>query len=191
MFITEAEGDQRNAISLTMVPRKIPPREVRLLLGDKQGEGQGASGMGLVPGYSNKKASEWEKGDEYTNVLRDTMRELAMGRTPQGYGLRAFDQQQDPTPICEVNGESPFQVEPGQTLDGHNVIVVVSRLINTSPREKRFKGAFCYQPGVLAVATWPTTILAPGGQAELYTLFKRPDPAAQASTRPSLLSGGM
>jgi conjugal transfer pilus assembly protein TraK len=191
MFITEKNGDQRNAISLTMVPRKIPPREVRLLLAEKKDDPQNGGGVGLAPGFSNKKASEWEKGDDYTNILRDTMRELAMGKTPQGYGLRVYNPQQDPTPRCSVDGESPFQVEPGQTLDGHNVIVVVSRLVNTTQREKRFKGASCYQPGVLAVATWPTTILPPGGQAELYTLFKRPDPAAQASTRPSLLTGGM
>ena len=51
MFITE-KGSETQALSLTMVPRKIPPREVFLKL-----DGQTvASGL-----YSNPKAERWER----------------------------------------------------------------------------------------------------------------------------------
>ena len=191
MFITEEGSNQRNAISLTMVPRKIPPREVRLLITGKAKKG--ANGV-VVSGdndfsataFDNIQASEWEKGSEYTDTIRDTMRELALGHTPQGYGLRQF-KSNDPQPFCV---SSAFKIEPAQVLDGHNIIVVVSRLTNTSDKMMHFKAASCYRPGVIAVSAWPKTIIAPDAQVELYVLYKRPDPAAQASTRPSLLTGG-
>lgn len=189
MFITEEEGNQRNAISLTMVPRKIPPREVRLLITGEAKKGQKGAELGMDMGampFDQIKASEWEKGNDYTDTIRDTMRELALGKTPSGYGLRRHNAQ-DPQPHCADAG---FSVQPGQSLDGHNIIAVVSVLTNTTKEPRHFQASSCYQPGVLAAAAWPKSIIAPGAKVELYTLHKRPDPAEEASTRPSLIDGG-
>ena len=186
MFVTEMDGDQKNAVSLTMVPRKIPPREVRLLVSEKGEGGENSADPGMMSGFNNVKATEWEKGQEYTDTIRDTMRELALGKTPPGYGIRAYRPIIDPKPLCNVPG---FAVEPGQTLDGHNMIVVVSKITNSSNVPLEFKSSSCYQPTVLAAAAWPKTLLAPGQSSELYLLTKRPDPSENSGKRPSLLGG--
>jgi len=186
MFITDEEGDQRSAISLTLVPRKIPPREVRLMLSDEKGNTYGPGGSAGAL-FNNAQATEWEKGNPYTDALRDTMRELALGKAPQGYGLRKYNPGSDPVPECQ---NAAFSVKAGQVLDGHNIVVVVSLLTNVSDKIAKFKASSCYKRGLLAAAAWPKTVLAPNESVELYTLFKRPDPAEEASVRPSLIGNG-
>ena len=186
MFVTETDGDQQAAVSLTMVPKAIPPREIRLLVSDGNGLGKDPAAAGAFSsGYSNSKATEWEKDQEYTEGLKSTMRELAMSRTPAGYGLRN-PVASDPLVACKIPG---LKVEPGQTLDGHNVIVIISKATNINSVPLEVNPGACYQPGVLAASVWPNILLAPGQATELYVLFKRPDPQAQSSIRPSLLGG--
>jgi conjugal transfer pilus assembly protein TraK len=115
-----------------------------------------------------------------------TMRELAMNRIPAGYGLRN-PVDSDPRVICKIPG---LKLESGQTLDGHNVIVIVNKATNTNAAPLEVNAGACYRPDVLSVAVWPHILLQPGQATELYVLFKRPDPKAQTSTRPSLLSRG-
>lgn len=186
MFVTEKGGDQQAAVSLTLVPKAIPPREIRLLVSSGKGQERDSGVIGSYgSGYSGSKAIEWEKDQEYTEALKSTLRELAMNRTPAGYGLRG-PVASDPMVSCKIPG---LKIEPGQTLDGHSVLAVISKAtnINTVPMEVN-PGA-CYQPGVLAASAWPSILLAPGQATELYVLFKRPTEEAQSSVRPSLLGG--
>ena len=188
MFVTEKDGDQEAAVSLTLVPKAIPPREVRLLVSGSKGEAAPGQpiGVGYVPGYSQIKASEWEKGQEYTEGLKQTLRQLAMGQTPTGYGLRT-PIASDPIVSCHIPG---LKIEPGQVLDGHNVIAVVARATNETRVPLEINAGACYQRGVLAAAAWPSMLLAPTQSTELYVLFKRPDPGVSSNSRPSLLRGG-
>jgi len=47
----------------------------------------------------------------------------------------------------------------------------------------------CAGPSVAAVAAWPQVVLEAGQATELYLVTRRPDPAATAAPRPSLLGG--
>ncbi|MDV5598775.1 hypothetical protein QM084_26625 [Klebsiella pneumoniae] len=51
MFITE-KGSEAQALSLTMVPRRIPPREVFLKLD---------GGVGITGAFANTKAETWNR----------------------------------------------------------------------------------------------------------------------------------
>ncbi|MFH7095107.1 conjugal transfer protein TraK, partial [Klebsiella pneumoniae] len=55
MFITE-KGSEAQALSLTMVPRRIPPREVFLKLD---------GGVGITGAFANTKAETWEQSQPY------------------------------------------------------------------------------------------------------------------------------
>ena len=175
MFVTEADGNQEKALSLTLVPRAIPPREVRLLVsGDIQ----------LGSGYVSTKAENWEKGQEYSQVLLETMKTLALGKVPQGFGLRP-PVPSDPQISCQMPG---VEITPGQAMDGHNTIVMIAKAKNTSKKVIEIQEPLCYTQNVLAVSSWPYVRLAPDQSTELYVIFRRTQPEERAAVRPSLLS---
>ncbi|AJF08127.1 TraK domain-containing protein [Geoalkalibacter subterraneus] len=175
MFVTEKEGDQTKALSLTLVPRAIPPREVRVLVAGEEGQ---------TIGFSQAAAQQWEVQDEYTRMLEKLMVEIAKQNTPQGYGLR-LPSAKDPVITCDIPGVT---VETGQILDGHNMFVVVSKISNISDQTIEINERACYQRGMLAAAPWPYVWLEPGQATELYTIFRRPSPEEQKPHRPSLIS---
>ena len=61
MFITE-KGSEKQALSLTMVPRRIPPREVFLKLDPNV--------MNHLSGFTHKKAKSWEESQPYVETIR-------------------------------------------------------------------------------------------------------------------------
>jgi conjugal transfer pilus assembly protein TraK len=173
MFITEMDGSQEQALSMTLVPRSIPPREVRLLV----------DGFARGAGYISAKAEVWEKSQEYTNVISQTMGEVARRITPQGYGLR-HPAKNDPQINCQMKG---VRLEPGQAMDGHNMIIVIAKAINEGGAVTEIQESSCYDQNVLAVAAWPRVRLDPGQSTELYVMFRRPQPEEMIYTRPSLI----
>jgi conjugal transfer pilus assembly protein TraK len=81
LFITEA-GDTATTISLTLAPRHIPPREVRLVLTG-----------GVVPvrtaAPAIKPPRPVVRNDQpYVEHIASAFRALAQNRVPVGYGLR-------------------------------------------------------------------------------------------------------
>ncbi|MCF0254265.1 MAG: type-F conjugative transfer system secretin TraK, partial [Duodenibacillus sp.] len=91
-FIME-EGREDVALSVTMVPRRIPPREVRLELPRE---------APLRPAQPAQ-AQGWERSAPYAQVLREAFRALAAGRLPEGYGLRQAAAG-DRLPSCRQSG---------------------------------------------------------------------------------------
>lgn len=178
MFITE-KGSETLALSLTMVPRKIPPREVFLKL-----DGQTiASGM-----YSNPKAERWEKSQPYVETIRTVFRKLALGEIPQGYTMTEVPDTVAP-PVCDQPGiETSFR--EGQMVIGHSLSVFVGVAENVSGNAIEFQEATCGDWDVAAVTTWPHKVLEPGQKTEVYVARKEIKGKAPSSKRPSLLSGG-
>lgn len=173
MFLSE-KGDSSVSLSLTMIPDSIPPREIRLVVPN------GAA-------YATKKAERWETGKPYEEGIKDTMKTIAMGDVPSGYGMRA-PSKFDFVPDCQ-NEKQGVSITPGQVIEGHNIIYIVSAMKNISAGPVEFSEALCFQPGVLAVASWPKVILKPGEETELYVAIKRPEVEPE-DRRPSLIAGG-
>jgi conjugal transfer pilus assembly protein TraK len=157
MFITE-NGESDPSISLTLVPAEMTPREIRLEF----------DGGGSVVSLSSGKAKKWEKDQPYTEAIEKVMLQTARGEVPPGYNLRHFISR-DPSPRCRL----PVRIEPRQVLEGHNFLVVVSKLTNLSSGQLMMDESACYEKGVRAVAVWPRVSLAPRQSTELYVVYQQ------------------
>lgn len=78
LYITPP-GQEAPALSVTLVPRRIPPREITLAIDGQQWP---------IKGVVNRKAATWETAQPYVDNLRDLLRRLALNELPQGYDIR-------------------------------------------------------------------------------------------------------
>lgn len=175
LFIHE-KGDESLALSITLVPRHIPPRDITLML----------KGMDYQTKMRkmSKKAKKWEQQRGYIDGLKDSMKALASGDIPSGYSLRNYtlaDRYFD----CRKN-EQGISVEPKQVLDGHNIIYTVSLVENISVNTIELTESLCYEHGVMSVSFWPSVVLRPGEKTELYIAHQRPR-KPRGNVRPSLV----
>lgn len=177
LFITQ-KGSEAQALSLTLVPRRVPPRELFIEL----------EGGSFMPGLiSSPRAERWETSQPYTDTLRAVMRGLALGEIPQGYTLHDTDPRTR-LPQCAQPGME-FNFRSGQTLTGHNLTAHVGVARNTSGQPLEFKEQSCGDWNVAAVAAWPRNVLGPNERTEIYVITKQGEERGPASTRPSLLGG--
>lgn len=180
LFITQKDSENQ-AISLTLVPRRIAPRELFVNLDTTT---RASLGIG-----TNRRAERWETGQPYVETLRDLLRHVALGDTPSGYTLN------DPTPAmlpsCQQAGLS-FDFANGQMLHGNNFTVAIGVAENTTGSQPlEFKEAACGNWNVGAVAAWPDNVIAPDDATEVYVVLRHDEPAiAPERERPSLLQGG-
>lgn len=179
MFITE-KGNENRALSLTMLPKRIPPREVFLKMED-----QFAGGSGF---FANKKAERWEKSQPYVETVRTAFRKLALGEVPQGYTLSPMPNTIAP-PVCEQEGVS-VNFTQGQLAMGHSLSIFVGVAENVSGKPIEFKEATCGDWDVAAVTTWPLKVLEPRQKTEVYVARKIVKQIDVSNKRPSLLNGG-
>ncbi|MDU4190315.1 MULTISPECIES: TraK domain-containing protein [Aeromonas] len=177
MFITE-KGSEAQALSLTMVPRRIPPREVFLKL-------TGSASMG--GGFANTKADAWEKSQPYVETVRTVFRKIALGEVPQGYSMNNIPAGAA-VPQC-ATGSIRVDFSRGQYMMGHHLNVFIGVAQNTSTQPIEFKESLCGGWDVAAVTTWPLNVLEPGQKTEIYVAMKQSRGQASTSKRPSLLGG--
>lgn len=175
LFINE-RGQDDPSISLTLVPKEVAPREVRLKL---DGNWPVTVGGALV---ASSKAAKWEqKQPSYVDLIEKVLRSTALGEIPQGYNMRDYFNY-DPQVSCRL----PVSIEPRQVLEGSSFMVVISRMTNRSSSPLLVNEEACYRPGVRAVAVWPRVRLEPRQTAELYTVMQRSAPQPPR-VRPSVL----
>lgn len=178
MFITE-KGSENQALSLTMIPRKVPPREVFLKL----------DGQTVASGFlANTKAEKWEKSTPYIETIRTVFRKIALGEIPQGYTMNAIPRAVT-TPSCSQPGLS-FSFNNGQMLMGHSLTVFIGVAHNSSNQTLEMLEQSCGNWDVAAVTSWPLAVLEPGQKTEVYVIRKNSAKRAPTSKRPSLLLGG-
>lgn len=178
MFVTE-KGTEAQALSVTMIPRRIPPREVFLKLDG------GFTGSSM---YASTKAKSWEESQPYVETIRSVFRKLAMGEIPQGYTMNDIPQG-IVIPACSMPG-AIVDFTKGQYLMGHHLNVFIGVVKNVSKQPMEVKEALCGSWDVAAVASWPLHILEPGQKTEIYVAKKEKRGIAPTSKRPSLLGAG-
>lgn len=181
-FITE-KGNDGVALSLTMIPKRIPPREVELRVPDDVQE-KIASG-GAVVG-SETQAEAWETSMPFVEMVREGFHVIAKGEVPPGYTLRNV-RASDVLPVCRQNGLS-VRFKGGQILVGSklNVYVGVAENIGRTPVE--FREQHCGNWNVAAVAAWPLKVLRPGQKSEIYVAVRPDEKPMAGSVRKSLIS---
>ncbi|WP_158006997.1 TraK domain-containing protein [Piscirickettsia litoralis] len=177
LYIRDA-GSESVALSITLVPRRIPPQQYELNIKGQQHYN-----------FSNKKAQRWEESQPYIESLRLALRDTALGKVPSGYSL-GKTQPNDALPHCAQPGLS-FSFNGGQTIAGHHFKILVGTVHNATPNPIELKESSCGNWNVAAVAAWPNVFLTSGQSSEIYVVMNMPHQSfSQESQRPSLLEQG-
>ncbi|MBT6700463.1 MAG: conjugal transfer protein TraK [Gammaproteobacteria bacterium] len=175
LFITE-KGSEEQALSLTLIPRKIPPREIFLRLKNNSS----------TQVLHSKRAEKWERSQPYISTIEKLFKNLALGELPSGY--RFMQSSVEVHPKCRQTGMK-FMFDSGQIVAGHNLIVHIGVIENTSPDPIEFIESTCGNWDVAAVSSFPKIALNPGELTEVYVAKKRHYKKEIKVKRPSLLLG--
>lgn len=175
LYLTQ-DGQEDPAITLTLMPRKVPPHPVRLTF-------DALSGPLTMSG--SPEAERWEAEQPYIDTLKNLMQMIAVGKIPPGYQLRKRTGA-DPGVLC---ADPAIRVEPAQILEGGKLVVTVASVRNISGQNIELQESSCYLPGVISVAAWPAPFLRPGDASELYVVHRRDLSKRRAQReRPSLIN---
>ena len=179
LYITPGDN-QDIALSLTLIPKRIPAREIHLSLDNDtyqiltKLQQQTTSAAGKLA----------DKEQDYITTLKKLFRDLGLQKTPPGFSLR------EPSHAESIHCQQDrVQIRTGQLLEGQDMIILVGVVRNTGATSIEFDERSCatHKDEVLAVAAWPKVVLGPGEATELYIAVRRP--ADEATTlRPSLLN---
>lgn len=181
LYITPGDN-QDIALSLTLIPKRIPAREIHLSL-DKDSY-KVLTKLQQQSTTSGSKASDLEQA--YIIQLKMLFRDLGLQKTPAGYSLR------DPSPSEHIHClQDKVQIRTGQVLEGQDMLILVGLARNTSsdPLELDERSCATNKDDVLAVAAWPKVVLGQNESTELYVTVRR-TPETATTLRPSLLTGG-
>lgn len=173
LYIMES-GAPEQAMSLTLLPRGIPPVEVTLTL----------EGTETTRPASMRKAAEWEMSQPYVVTMKNVFRTLAVGQVPDGYGLSNIQAGVRGMPYCEMAG---FDVHPEQRLEGAHLTVYVYRAVNATIDPVEVDESACAADGVLGIAAWPESLVEPGYETELYIAVANSQDNGTEAQRPSVL----
>jgi conjugal transfer pilus assembly protein TraK len=179
LYITPGATEEV-ALSLTLAPRRIPPREIRLTL-----DAADYKKLGALQGQSNGQNGKFgNASQDYIAQLKTTFRALALMRTPKGYALR------EPAAGESIRcTQAGLYTRTGQALEGRDMVLLVGVARNTGATALEIDERSCTNDGeVLAIAAWPKVLLEPGEATELYVAVRRPRDE-DTTARPSLLSG--
>lgn len=174
-------GSEAQALSLALVPRAVPPKEVNLELADARGEGRARR---LDPGA----ARAWESSQAYVKTIEQLLSGLARGQVPSGYGLDDITAAMW-QPACTRPEGADLRYDfagIGQRVSGGSLIAYVGRVTNVDDEVLELDERWCRTAGVVASAFWPRIVLEPGQQSEVFVVRRRRAESG-APERPSLL----
>jgi len=157
----DSSNDDR-AISLALIPKKIPPKTINVVWSKTALSDQGirATSMGF------KKAEKWETSHSYEKTLLKVNSLLAKGEVPPGYELRNTNTEYS----CDFEG---LKVTVGQVLEGSQFRVLVAKAENVSSDGFMVVEEACYGEGVVSIAMWPRAYLDVNGKTEMYIIQKK------------------
>jgi conjugal transfer pilus assembly protein TraK len=182
LYITPGDN-QDIALSLTLIPKRIPAREIHLSL-DQETYKRLTQWQRQTKDSSDKPANQEQ---DYITTLKQLFRDLGLQKTPIGFSLR------DPSQTEQIQcHQDRVRIRTGQLLEGQELLIFVGVARNTGviPIEFNERACASTQDEVLAVAAWPKVVLGPDESTELYVAVRRKDEAA-ITVRPSLLNGRM
>lgn len=180
-FITEG-GREDIALSVTMMPRQVPPREVKLTVPE---EVMDTLRLGGSSAGGSRQAAAWEASQPYVETLRTAFRTVALGNVPQGYALRKV-KSRDALPVCNHPGLE-FDFANGQIVEGHNLSIHVGVMKNVADTPVEFREQRCGGWRIAAVTSWPLKVLKPGQATEVYVAVKREEEKPASAVRKPLI----
>lgn len=174
LFIVEFNDRDGDSMSLTLVPKAIPPREITLSFAVRDGFGSHRSFY---------KAEEYEKKQsDFVGLIKNLVKETAKGNIPDGYSLSKMNPSDDIGLRCEIEG---LILYPGQKMVGANFSSYIFIAENITNEKLLIDEKKCYSDNVLAVSGLHR-ILMPGDATELYFVVKNAVKEKERK-RPSLI----
>lgn len=180
LYITP-NGQEAIALSVTLAPRRIPAREIRLTLDRVQYK--------KLESLQTASASDRQIDNapqDYIGQLKTMFRSLALMKIPKGYAMRA------PAVSERIQcSQAGLKIDTGQVFDGHNLILLVGLARNTGSVPVEFDERTCANQRLgpsMAVAAWPNVFLEPGATTEVYVVMRSQDERKTMSRRPSLIA---
>jgi conjugal transfer pilus assembly protein TraK len=183
LYVTP-NGSEEFALSITLAPKKIPPREIHLTLSpESQKKLHAHHAAPVFVGHGNGPVPSQEpKGQDYVSELKYLFRSVALGTSPQGYNLRSPEAGESTS--CKQKG---LRFKTGQVLEGRDLLLVVGVAQNPGRDPIVFEEGNCASnTQVAAVAAWPNVRIEPGRSAEIYVVLRRRGDVS-LTQRPSLI----
>lgn len=177
MFINE-KGNESASISLTLVPKKIPPKEITLRFANQN--------QFLAHQTGSKEAAAWEQDQPYVETLKKLLRSVALNEIPSGYTVHNLGRDTADTPICRSDYvQTSF--ENGQLLKGHSFNLYIGVVSNNTGSAVEINEQMCGSWDVVAVAAFPNVVLHPGQKTEIYVVKRVKHEEKIKNFRPSLV----
>jgi conjugal transfer pilus assembly protein TraK len=191
LYVTDGAEDE-TALALTLAPRYIPPREIRLRVPGYKPAARTATGDTALandrtppltatpraPALANAGLGYDGVGSSspYVSGLVEVLRASARGAMLPGWSVEN---------TASVTCRSPLRVRKTRLLVGPTAAVVTAGVRNSGSTRVHFDEASCStsEGVVAAVAAWPRRELAPKEETEVYLVVQqtgaRPDPTGR------------
>lgn len=168
------KGRPYESIALTLVPKDVPPSEVRVTL----------NGYNAEDVRRDDLPSFLDGTDQYLTAIADLMRAVARQEIPEGFVLREIHDTQ-PVP-CRT--QAGLSLVPAQELVGKELTVLVITVRNTGYDPVLIEESDCQGQGVIAAALHPSRYLLPGEATEMFVGYRLvPEATPRAPARPSTI----
>lgn len=191
LFILDGQGSE-TALSLTLAPRYIPPREIRLQVpGYKRGRSgaaqttvpDGLAGTNSAAETVLANASSYipDAGHQpYVSGIVNLLRAMAQGSLPAGFTVTKG------TGGAKVRCADGLRVRKTQLTQGPIASVVTLAIENRSGKTMQADQYACDLDNVVVAASgaWPHRALAPGQSTELFLVLAQGSRSADPTGRP-------
>jgi conjugal transfer pilus assembly protein TraK len=186
LYIGDGQGSTL-ALALTLAPRYVPPREVRLSVPGYHGKVAGnatstrapADPVAIMPMLANASDRDSDgNGPSYVSDLVEQLRALAQGRMPAGFRIAKGSGD------AKLRCAAGLKVRSSERAQGPASDLVKARVANTAAHAITLAHDSCRPDTatVAAMGAWPRRVLAPGEETEVFFVLAR-------DARPSRTTG--
>jgi conjugal transfer pilus assembly protein TraK len=192
LYIGDGQGSTL-ALALTLAPRYVPPREVRLTVPGYQGKRAGnalanapraaVDPVAVMPMLANASDRDGDgEGPSYVSDLVEQLRALAQGRMPAGFRIAKGSEG------AKLRCADGLKVRHGERAQGPASDLVKARVANTAAHPITLEHDTCRPDAatatVAAMAAWPRRVLAPGEETEVFLVLARDTRAHPTTGQP-------
>ncbi|EGV18492.1 TraK domain-containing protein [Thiocapsa marina] len=188
LYIGDGQGSTL-ALALTLAPRYVPPREVRLTVPGYQGKRAGnalatapraaVDPVAVMPMLANASDRDSD-GPAYVSDLVEQLRALAQGRMPAGFRVATGSGD------AKLRCADGLKVRQSERAQGPASDLVKARVANTAAHAITLEHDTCRPDTatVAAMGAWPRRVLAPGEETEVFFVLARDARPNRATGQP-------
>ncbi|EGV19110.1 TraK domain-containing protein [Thiocapsa marina] len=190
LYIGDGQGSTL-ALALTLAPRYVPPREVRLTVpgyrskraGNPTATRAAVEPVAVMPMLANASDRDGDgNGPAYVSDLVEQLRALAQGRMPAGFRIAKG------AGGTKLRCAEGLKVRSGERAEGPASDLLKARVVNIAAHSITLEHDTCRPDAatatVAAMAAWPRRVLAPGEETEVFLLLARDAPPHRTPGQP-------